>query len=203
MYKFTTILFLFFLGFSLSGQDPWAQWDADIINKANTAAGSSYLSKEEKEVILLTNLARYDGELFADSFLKEFLKDQKSTSYTRSLIRDLSKTKNLPMLHSEEDLYEIALGHAKISGQRNTTGHQRFEKRFEPVMGKYNAVAENCAYGFESALDNVLQLLVDEGISDLGHRKNMLNPDYNSIGVSIQNHKTYRFNCVMDFGRKQ
>jgi len=30
----------------------------------------------------------------------------------------------------------------------------------------------------------------------------MLNPEMNSIGVSIQPHKGYRYNCVMDFGKK-
>ena len=107
------------------------------------------------------------------------------------------------MLQSEKDLYVIAKGHAEISGKRGTTGHQRFDKRFNPIMGKYNSVAENCAYGYNEAMEIVLKLLIDEGISSLGHRKNLLNPDYNSIGVSIKKHKSYRHNCVMDFGRKQ
>lgn len=202
MHRITTSLALLFLCLSLFSQDAIQQWDKDVISKANTGANTQYLSEEEKKVILLTNLARYDGKLFSESFLKDFLQDQKPNRFTKSLFRDLEKIKNLPMLVPERDLNEIARGHAEISGKRGTTGHQRFEKRFNPVMGKYNAVAENCAYGFENALDNVLQLLIDEGINSLGHRKNMLNPDYNSIGVSIQDHKKYRFNCVMDFGRK-
>lgn len=202
MQKNTLLIILLFTGINIFGQDPWLVWEKDVIIKANTAADLSYLSKEEQRVILLTNLARYDGKLFSESFLKEYLKDEKSTSYTRSLIRELSKIKELPMLFPEKDLYEIALGHAEISGKRGTAGHQQFDKRFKPVMGKYNAVAENCAYGFDLAIDIVLQLLIDEGISDLGHRKNMLNPEYNSIGIAIKTHKTYRFNCVMDFGRQ-
>jgi uncharacterized protein YkwD len=46
----------------------------------------------------------------------------------------------------------------------------------------------------------VLQLLIDEGIEDLGHRNNILNPRFNSIGVSIKPHKSYDYNCVMSFG---
>ncbi len=202
MQKLITFIAALFLWLSLFSQDAMQQWDKDVISKANTGANTSYLSEEEKKVILLTNLARYDGKLFSESFLEDFLQGQKPTKFTRSLFRDLEKVKSLPMLEPEKDLFEIALGHAELSGKNGTTGHQRFEKRFDPVMGKYNAVAENCAYGFENALNNVLQLLIDEGINSLGHRKNMLNPDYNSIGVSIQNHKEYRFNCVMDFGRK-
>ncbi|MCK4920209.1 MAG: CAP domain-containing protein [Bacteroidales bacterium] len=202
MQKLITFIAALFLWLSLFSQDAMQQWDKDVISKANTGANTSYLSEEEKKVILLTNLARYDGKLFSESFLEDFLQGQKPTKFTRSLFRDLEKVKSLPMLEPEKDLFEIALGHAELSGKNGTTGHQRFEKRFDPVMGKYNAVAENCAYGFENAFNNVLQLLIDEGINDVGHRKNMLNPDYNSIGVSIQDHKEYRFNCVMDFGRK-
>ena len=106
------------------------------------------------------------------------------------------------MFQPEKDLYKIALGHAKISGKNGTVGHQRFNERFKPVMKKYNRVAENCGYGYDDAVEIVLELLIDQGISSLGHRKNILNPIYNSIGVSIQDHKDYRTNCVMDFGGK-
>ncbi len=190
------------LSLNLFSQEAWKHWDSAVIAIANTAVDSDYLTDEEKNVILISNLARYDGKLFAESFLKEFLLDQKPTSYTRSLYRDLKKVKGLSMFYPEKDLYSIALGHAKISGKKGTTGHQRFKKRFEPVMRKYNMVAENCAYGYEDAVKIVLELLIDEGISSLGHRKNILNPAFNSIGVSIQDHKNYGSNCVMDFGKK-
>lgn len=195
-------LIALFLSLNLFSQNAWKQWDPEVIKIANTAVNANYLSDEEKKVILLSNLARHDGLLFANSFLDEFLQDKRPTGYTRSLYRDLKKVKEFPMLQSEKDLYEIAKGHAEISGKRGTTGHQRFDKRFNPVIDKYNSVAENCAYGYSEAMNIVLELLIDEGISSLGHRKNILNSDYNSIGVSIKKHKSYRHNCVMDFGRK-
>ncbi len=203
MKKLSLYILTLLLSLNLLGQEAWKQWDPEVVKIANTAVDIDYLSDEEKKVILLSNLARHDGLLFANSFLDEFLQNKRPTGYTRSLYRNLKKVKDLPMLQSEKDLYEIAKGHAEISGKRGTTGHQRFDKRFNPVMGKYNSVAENCAYGYSEAMNIVLELLIDEGISSLGHRKNILNPDYNSIGVSIKNHKSYRHNCVMDFGRKQ
>ncbi|MCZ6692800.1 MAG: CAP domain-containing protein, partial [Bacteroidetes bacterium] len=60
-------------------------------------------------------------------------------------------------------------------------------------------IGENCAYGLYSPLDIVMGLLIDEGVSDLGHRKNILNPDYKVIGVAIRPHKSYGTNCVQDF----
>jgi len=63
-------------------------------------------------------------------------------------------------------------------------------------------VGENCSYGFETAIDIVLSLLIDEGVKNKGHRQNILSEDFNSIGVAIRPHITYRVNCVMDFGRR-
>ena len=36
----------------------------------------------------------------------------------------------------------------------------------------------------------------------MGHRKNILSEEFNSVGVAIRPHKSYRVNCVTDFGRQ-
>jgi hypothetical protein len=205
MKKFTTIFLIFQIYFvhAQVGQPKLFldKWDSDAVKKANTAEQTEYLSAEEKLVILTTNLARLDGKLFTETILTPFLEGKPKTKYTRSLIKDLSKVKDLPLLVPREDLYNIAFNHALNTGKKGSVGHEGFDRRFKPVLGKYMAVAENCAYGFEDGITNAIQLLIDESIQKLGHRKNMLSPDYNAIGVSIQYHKKYRFNCVMDFGK--
>jgi hypothetical protein len=183
-------------------QDFYKNWDPEIIRKANTAAGSELLTDEERELILLTNLVRTDGPRFTQNILLPYLEGKKSTRYTRSLIRDLERIKDLEILHPEKDLILVADEHAEISGKRGTTGHQRFDSRYGPLLGKYSEIAENCAYGYVSAADILIQLLIDEDIPSLGHRKNLLNPAFNAIGVSIHPHKKYRYNCVMSFGKK-
>jgi len=203
------LIFFFFLSTGLIleaqksiDQEVWNQWDSVTVARANTASGAEYLTEEEKLVILITNLARTDGLLFSTTFLNAFMEGEEKDKYNRSLYKDLRQVKNLPLLYPEEDLYRVALGHAAKTGKSGQVGHQGFDARFKPLMTKYNSVAENCAYGFEKAFDIALQLLIDKDVPSLGHRKNMLSPDFNSIGVSIQPHKKYRFNCVMDFGRK-
>jgi len=62
-----------------------------------------------------------------------------------------------------------------------------------------NFYSECCSYGFEKAVDIVLQLLVDYRVSDLGHRKIMLDSKQKLLGVSIQPHKKYSNNAVLDF----
>ena len=183
--------------------NPWPAWDADVVTALNTAADSEYLNEEEKKVILFMNMARHDGPLFAKTFLTAYMQENQpeKNSYTKSLQKDLKKITSLTPLLPEEDLTAIAQGHAQKSGEKGTTGHSDFKKRFEPYMGKpYNHVGENCSYGYEKAIDIVISLLIDEGIKSLGHRNNILSPDFNSIGVAIRPHKTYLTNCVMDFG---
>ena len=200
------IFFLFFLLLSpsLKAQtDPWQAWDAEVVGTLNTAAGTEYLNQEEKKVILFMNMARHNGQLFSETLLDRYIQENRlnNNSYIRSLRKDLKKAKGLTPLLPEEDLTVIAQGHATSTGKKGTTGHGGFKKRFEPLMGRpYLHVGENCSYGYERAIDIVLSLLIDEGIKDLGHRKNILAPDFNSIGVAIRPHKTYRVNCVMDFG---
>lgn len=151
---------------------------------------------------MYTNLARINGDLFANTFLKEYMENRDQSKYSRSLLRDLKKVIGLRVLKPERDLYEVSKGHAIASGMSGHAGHKDFDKRFKPLLGKYNLVAENCAYGLKDAIDIVIQLLIDENVSDLGHRKNMLNPDFNSTGVAIQPHKRYDHNCVIGYGRK-
>jgi len=190
----------------LSAQtSPWQAWDTDVLRALNTGAESEYLNEEEKKVILFMNMARHDGPLFAETFLTVYMQENHlgKNSYTKSLHRDLKKISRLVPLMPEEDLTAVAQGHALKSGEKGTTGHSGFKKRFEPLMGNpYTHVGENCSYGYEQAIDIVVSLLIDEGVKELGHRHNILAPDFNSIGIAIRPHKSYRTNCVMDFGSR-
>ncbi len=149
------------------------------------------------------NMARHNGPLFVESFLNQYVEENQieKNSYLKSLYRDLKNTSGLTPLIPEEDLTAVAQGHALKSGKTGHVGHQDMDKRFAPLRGNpYNGWAENCSYGYQEATSIVITLLIDDGIKDLGHRKNILNESYNSVGVAIRPHKTYRVNCVIDFG---
>jgi len=49
-------------------------------------------------------------------------------------------------------------------------------------------------------LEIVLELMIDEDVPSLGHRLVMFT-NYTKIGISIQPHKKYEWNTVLDFGR--
>jgi uncharacterized protein YkwD len=203
------ILFIFpllLLSYYARAQDSvWDPWEKEEVSALYTSRGISYMTEEEQKVILFMNLARQNGPLFAETFLKQYVEENqiKKTSYLKSLNRELKKVSGLTPLVPEEDLTSIAQGHAAKSGKTGHVGHRDMDKRFAPLRGNpYYGWAENCSYGYQEALSIVITLLIDEGIKDLGHRKNILNESYNSVGVAIRPHKSYRVNCVIDFGKK-
>ncbi|MGN0187818.1 MAG: CAP domain-containing protein [Paludibacteraceae bacterium] len=200
-----TILMLCLVAIPLAAQ----QWTSEQLAQANTARDASYLSEQEKQVIFLCNLARMDGSLFAATYLAQHTPNDPSNWYISSLYRDLQTVKNRQLLYPDKRLYATAAYHAADMGRTGRTGHTSsdgtsFADRVYGGLGERNTyIAENCSYGYNNdvAINIVIQLLVDQNTSSLGHRKNILNPDLNAIGVAIAPHKTYKFNCVMDFAK--
>jgi uncharacterized protein YkwD len=203
--KNISFLLLLLISHSLHSQNPvWDSWDPDVIRSLHTGAGIEYLTEEEQKVVLFMNMARFDGPLFASTFLDAYVEENsmENTSYLRSLYKDLKKKSELVPFQVEGDLTSVAQGHADLSGRTGHVGHKNFDKRFAPLRGNpYTAWAENCSYGYKDAVDIVISLLIDEGIKGVGHRLNILNEEFNSVGLAIYPHKTYKTNCVIDFGK--
>jgi uncharacterized protein YkwD len=186
---------------------------ADEYERANTAVNVKYLSDQEKEVIRHLNLVRMDGTRYYESYIQSFVdrynagftpKIEKSNKYVKSLKSDLKKIKGLSILQPDEKLAKAAAFHAEDMGKTGNTGHNSTDgtdcfQRIKRFIGTEYNIAENCAYGFGNAEDIVPQLLIDNGVTTLGHRKNILNPAMKRVGVGIDTHKVFKFNCVMDF----
>jgi len=205
MRKILSVLFFVCCVAPLLAQDNISpEWDKETLARANSAAECTYMSADEKQIIFYCNLARMNGKLFATTYAKQYYKDKKvkSTSYSKSLITELNKLDPLPPFQPAEDLYNAAFAHAVTSGKKGTTGHQQFESRFKKHAPGYNPYGENCSYGNHRPLDFVMSLLIDEGIKGLGHRKNIFSKQFSHVGVAIHTHKKYKYNAVMDFGKK-
>jgi uncharacterized protein YkwD len=176
-------------------------WKNDVVKKANTAAACTYLTKEEKAVILYINLVRLEPKLFGNTYLKAYLDStNEKNSYTRSLIKILETIKPVNVLSPDQRLYDFAKAHAIKFGKEGKIGHGNYTERIARIKKEFGGtMAENCDYGNKIALDIVISLLIDENIKTLGHRENILDPEFKFIGTSIQPHKKYEWSCVMDF----
>jgi uncharacterized protein YkwD len=182
-----------------------SKWPADSILMANTAGHTATLTAEEKKLIQLINLARMDGNAFMKRIAIPYIKanDKDDDEYVEGLYEDLRKTKGLHLLVPLETLHKSAAHHATDMGAKGGLGHNssdgtnftmRIHKFHKPVT-----VAENINYGYNDAVSIIMEMLIDEGVTERTHRHNILGKTFNHIGVSIKPHKMMEFNCVMDF----
>ncbi len=197
------------------------EWSDAEIRKANTAVNASYLTNEEKNVILLMNLIRLDGPRFYNTFLEDYinkynanvrqyrnynqLKITRTNTYYTSLYKHLQGIKNLPMFYPDERLTALSRGHAADLNRNNLDTHEssngdKFSKRLSRYFPN-KAMSENIDFGYSKSLDIVCHLLLDCGVPSLGHRFNILDQKYklNTVGVSIQPHPSFNYCTVIDF----
>jgi len=166
-----------------------ASWQDPKYLEANTAVYEDYLTVEEKRIYYYLNLVRMNPKLFAETYLSHLRNSR--DNYESSLYAELQKIKPLPVLKPNRKLFESAKCHATESGIKGYVGHKRGKCK-EYFMG------ECCQYGLSDAMEIVIDLLIDQGVSSLGHRKICLG-NYTELGVSIQPHKSYGVNAVLDF----
>lgn len=173
-------------------------WSKGERDEASTAARINALSEEEKNVFTYLNLARMYPKRFAQNELRKYLGEDRYKNpkelnfYESSLKKTLLEMSPLPPLIFSRQMYELAKCFSNESKLLGTVGHDRSN-----CKGGY--LGECCSYGRGSGWSIVLQLLVDEGVESLGHRKICLDKSYIGLGVSINEHPIYGKCCVLDF----
>lgn len=187
------IIILFISKFSYPASSQF--WNPEQIQKANTAKDISYLTDDEKEIVLYINLAR----LYPNQFMKYELRYNKDTiktldAYEQSLYKTLKKMKALPALQFDSILYKTAQCLANEQSSTGKIGHARTNK----CVDRYST-GENCNYGSWTGAGHVMALLIDRGISGVGHRKNIIDKEYTKVGTFIATHPKFSYVAVIDF----
>eukprot|EP00931_Biecheleriopsis_adriatica_P061642 TRINITY_DN37073_c0_g1_i1.p1 TRINITY_DN37073_c0_g1~~TRINITY_DN37073_c0_g1_i1.p1 ORF type:complete len:467 (+),score=78.74 TRINITY_DN37073_c0_g1_i1:37-1437(+) len=100
-------------------------------------------------------------------------------------------------LAGEDHIADIGTtGTASHSSSDGTTSSERASR-----YGTYSLFGECLWYGSDlaDARCMVLDLIVDDGVPSRGHRKGVLNPRYDSVGVAYGSHSTFGRMASMEF----
>ncbi|MDR3303959.1 MAG: CAP domain-containing protein [Treponema sp.] len=200
-------------------------WDVDALD---TARNVTYLTRVEKDVILELNKVRANPGKYAELYIRPRLawfdgsiggKGYRAPGQTVIMrtvegqdgvldcIADLAGREAMPPLASREGLFKAAKDHVLDTGPKGITGHTGSDSStMSGRMNRYGqwggSAGENISYGEGSGRDIIIQLLIDDGVANRGHRTNNLNKNFGCIGVSIGSHSRYETMCVLDFSNQ-
>ena len=186
---------------------PLAKINLELINQLEQIPNYVGASALEKDFIYWTNFARLYPKSFCDSVLIPFLNEQPTTKgeAANQLIKEFKRGKELPILLPDVILSHSSREHAKdLSNQNGEISHSSsngnsFYQRMKKA-GVLSCAAENISLGQEDQLVALILLYLDIGLSDAGHRKNLMNPNFIRMGVSVQKlKKADRYITVQDF----
>ena len=191
-------------------------WSAEL----NTAKDAAYLDELEQQVIQELNKVRSNPKRYTEAYLEELRSDfngklftypgqvtvrtQEGISPLNECIQVLKKTAPLPIMKPAEGLTRATEELLKDQQKHGGIGHiarngSNPQKRIEKYGEWDICSAEDITYGSFEARQIVIFLLIDDGVPDRSHRKNILNPCFRFAGVAYGAHPSYQSMCVIDY----
>lgn len=131
------------------------------------------------------------------------VQSSEGTAALDEAIRFLERQKPLPPLSWSPGLAAAADELAREQATAGTVGHQGscggMRERIERHGSWKGRIAENIAYGPGDHRGMVLQLIINDGVPDRGHRRNLFRRSFAVAGISCAPHPCFGTLCVMDF----
>ncbi|HYG81088.1 MAG TPA: CAP domain-containing protein [Pyrinomonadaceae bacterium] len=190
-----------------------------VAPKGAAATHAGLLSPLEAEIIDEMNLARAEPQKYA-AFVEEYKKyyngnrlllpgrqalvTAEGLAAVDEAVNFLRAAKPLPPLGIARGLCLAAKDHALDLAVKGTTGHkgsdgstpnQRMERygRWENVNG------ENIAYEVTTARQVVIGMIIDDGVANRGHRRNIFDANLHVAGININNSPPHGSKCVVTY----
>jgi uncharacterized protein YkwD len=165
-----------------------------------TKGNCSYsITALEKQILDELNFVRTQPARYA-----AIIAQNSNSAAAQEAIAELKNLHPLTALNFSQCLARAAQDHVRDTGPKGARGHNGSDgsdvgsriKRYTQIKHGWS---ENISYGMDTARNVIIQLIVDDGVPDRGHRKNILRPGNQSIGISCGSHTKYRIMCVQDF----
>jgi hypothetical protein len=178
-----------------------------------------FLTQLEIDVVSELNHARTDPAGFAE-YLVEFRKffvgnyiqipgkdliiTKEGASAVNEAIEFLRTAKPVPPLAISRGISLAAKSHVTDQGSEGLISHRGTDGSSPPDrmnrFGKLEGAWGECIdFGSNTARRIVMQLIIDDGVKDRGHRKTIFNPQFNIIGTAFGPHSGFGSMCVIDF----
>jgi hypothetical protein len=219
MFHVKRVLFvLFFLPLLSIGQsqfslqdkqfNPTIPLDTDLMEYVQSQIKGRGLTDEEKQFFYWSNFLRTNPKLFYSSVVAPFLKEfpEAKGREAESLKKDLFALSSLSRFGFSLQLADLSFDHATdLAENSNQISHtdskgRSFAQRMK-LGGVTKCAAENIYTGKNDGLLALIMLLLDIGIESAGHRKNILNPTFGYMGLSMRPHTSgERIILVQVFG---
>jgi uncharacterized protein YkwD len=211
------------LSFIVGGSFSAVSYPQNIENDSDSSSGdiavSDFLSDVENDVMKEMNLARTNPSAYSAK-LREYRKrysgnmivvpgginlmTSEGVRACDEAIRFLETAKPLTALKVSKELSLAAGDHVKDQGPKGATGHDGSDGSSPYTRmnryGKYlGSAGENISYGKNTGEEIIIQFLIDDGVQERGHRKNIFGKEYNIAGVGFGPHRKYNYMCTIDF----
>lgn len=172
---------------------------------------------EERAVVIEINRIRQHPKAYAE-YLKALrvyfdgtlwrlpdripIRTQEGVAALDEAVAFLESVKPLEALAFSEGLFQSALELVREQGPTGQTGHRgptgsTLQERIAR-QGPVGVCGEIINYGPEVPRMTMLQLVIDDGVANRGHRKNIFDPDFRIAGAASGAHKTYGTMTVVD-----
>ncbi|GFO67144.1 serine protease [Geomonas limicola] len=195
---------------------------AGMLLAATGATAQSTATREEmaRQMLAETNLARREPLRYV-GYIKELRRHFVGRGYLvpgspalvvttegvaalDEAIRFLEKQKPLPPLSWSPGMAQAAADLVRDQGPTGEIGHTGnrsgdMRERIERHGTWRGRIAENIGYGPDTARQMVMQLIIDDGVPERGHRKNIFTSAFKEAGAACGVHAVYRNMCVMEF----
>jgi uncharacterized protein YkwD len=187
--------------------------------QSSSVEAAKFLSPLENSVVYEINMARTAPKNYA-SLLEQWKKyyDKKlvrlpgetpiltkeGVGGAVEAIRFLRSAKPVPPMNPSKGMSMGAKDHVSDQGSSGSSQHKGSDgsqpwDRVNRYGSWEKSIGENIAFGMDKARNIVMFIIIDDGVSGRGHRKNIFNPDFRVIGVACGRHATYRTVCVITF----
>ena len=191
-----------------------------VLTLFRLAFANPFLSEHESRILAEMNLMRSNPGLYAEKYIVPMLNRSDNGTFVYpsgarantiegvAVIRDcIEQMKNSPsvpflvpsrgMSNGARDQVNFQAGNGQVghAGQSGLTPGQR-ANQYGRWSGKYS---ENIHYGLTDPRDIIISLLIDDGVSNRGHRNVMLSGEYSQAGIHYGRHPHYRYMCVITY----